>query len=125
MTRKTKLQLTPITTETFKRQGWGFHEVQEYMYPEDLIKGEPDDSGFEDSAYFCTLPIPKERKDKYAPLLVSNTSNDLELLKEIGLKPGQFFIEIFDFEGLGVCTSEEELEVLYKVLTGKNIEDTN
>lgn len=123
--RKPKLQLTPITTETFKRQGWGFHEVQEYLYPEDLVRGNKDESEFEDSAYFCTLPIPKERKDKYAPMLVSNTSNDLETLKQIGLKPGQFFIEIFDFEGLGFCTSEEELEVLYNVLTGKDIETNN
>lgn len=124
--KKTRLQLTPITTDTFKRQGWGFHEVQEYLYPEDLVRNDgKDESDFEGKAYFCTLTLPKERKDKYAPMLVSNTSNDLEVLKEIGLKPGQFFIEIFDFEGLGFCTSEEELEILYKVLTGKDIEENN
>jgi hypothetical protein len=40
----------------------------------------------------------------------------------MGLSPGTFFIELMGTEGLGYCTTEEELEVLYKVLTGDEIE---
>jgi hypothetical protein len=44
-------------------------------------------------------------------------------LKEIGLKPGQFFIEVMDMDGLGFCGSEEELDILYGALTGEDIEE--
>jgi hypothetical protein len=43
-------------------------------------------------------------------------------LINMGLKPGQYFVEIFDFDGLGFCVSEEELEILYYGLTKKYIE---
>ena len=76
-----------------------------------------------DKPYFWTLPIPKERTDKYAPRFVTNSSDDDMELRNMGLKPGQYFIEILDFDGLGFCTTEEELEILYRALTSKYIEE--
>ena len=70
-----------------------------------------------------TLPLPKDRIDRYAPMLVSNSSDELEALKTMGLAPGQYFVEMLDTDGLGYCTTEEELEILYKALTAKYIEE--
>ena len=123
--RKPKLKLTPITEETFKRQGWVKHCVEDVeMFDEPQYKKDNDeDEEDEDEPYFFTLPIPKNRIDRYAPMFVSNVSSDLEELKNMGLKPGQYFIEMLDMDGLGFCSSEEELEILYKSLTHKYIEN--
>jgi hypothetical protein len=123
--RKPKLKLTPITEETFKRQGWVRHVAEDMeMFDEPQYRKDNDeDEEDEDEPYFFTLPIPKNRIDKYAPMFVSNVSSDLEELKNMGLKPGQYFIEILDMDGLGFCSSEEELEILYKSLTHKYIEN--
>jgi hypothetical protein len=120
-----KLPLTPITEETFKRQGWVKHSVEDVeMFDEPQYKKDNDeDEEDEDEPYFFTLPIPKNRIDRYAPMFVSNVSSDLEELKNMGLKPGQYFIEMLDMDGLGFCSSEEELEILYKSLTHKYIEN--
>ena len=56
-------------------------------------------------------------------MLVSNSSDELEALKTMGLSPGQYFVEMLDTDGLGYCTTEEELEILYRALTGKYIEE--
>ena len=106
-----ELKLTPITEETFERQGWQRHDISDMIGVSD-----------ESEHYFFTLALPKERKDMYAPCLVSNSTDQKDLLKEIGLKPNQFFVEIMEMDGLGFCASEEELEVLYNVLTGNYIE---
>lgn len=125
--RKPKLKLTPITEETFKRQGWLQHSIDDIeMFDEPQYRKDEDDDDddeSDDEPYFFTLPIPKNRIDRYAPMLISNVSNDLEELKNMRLKPGQYFIEMLDMDGLGFCTSEEELEILYKALTGKYIEN--
>ena len=55
-------------------------------------------------------------------MFVSNMNNEYGALKDLGLKPGQYFIEIMDMDGLGLCGSEEELEILYQALTGESIE---
>jgi len=123
--RKVRLQATPITDETFKRQGWSKHITNDYNGVADFIENREDiKEGDElDKPYFWTLPIPKERNDKYAPRFVTNSSDDTTELVNMGLNPGQYFIEILDFDGLGFCTTEEELEILYRALTGKYIEE--
>ncbi len=108
-----ELRLTPITEETFERQGWAKHDISDMLGTDD-----------ENPHYFFTLPLPKDRKDMYAPSLVSNSTDQADILKEMGLKPNQFFVEIMEMDGLGFCASEEELEVLYNILTGKFIEET-
>ena len=122
--RKVRLQATPLTDETFKRQGWSKHITNDYNGTPDFIENREDLEENEelDKPYFWTLPLPKERNDKYAPRFVTNSSDDDAELINMGLKPGQYFIEILDFDGLGFCTTEEELEILYRSLTGKYIE---
>ena len=108
--KEVKLPMTPITDQTFERQGWTKVNTSEGG------DGEGD-------SYYYTLPLPKDRDDEYAPFLASNSTDEGLLVKEIGLKPGQFFIEIGDMDGLGFCTSEEELDILYGALTGEDIEE--
>ena len=113
-----KMPQTPITEQTFIRQGWIKNEVG----AEEVIDNE-DDSSNTSEHYFFTLPLPKDRKDEYAPVLTSNATDEKAALKEAGLKPGHFFIEIMNSDGLGFSTTEEELEILYWALTGENIEE--
>lgn len=120
MAKNVKLPLTPITEETFKRQGWVKRLTGDY----DNFEGSEDfEFESEDEPHFWTLPIPKNRIDRYAPMFISNSSDELGQLKSMGLKPDEYFVEIMDFDGLGFCTYEEQLELLYKLLTGKDIEE--
>ena len=114
-TKEIKLNMTPITEDTFKRQGWNKISVGDDEAMEDTDA----DSG----DYYFSIALPKDRDDEFAPMFVSNSTNEGNLIKEIGLKPGQFFIEIMDMDGLGFCASEEELDVLYGALTGEDIEE--
>jgi hypothetical protein len=130
-TKEIKFPLTPITEETFIRQGWRKCDVNEPLFEE---FGE-DDDGMEDDemeepmetpeaiAWYYTLAIPKDRTDPYCPRLVSNATDEGGLLKEMELPEGTFFVELMDWDGLGYCQSEEEIEILYKALTGKNLEN--
>jgi hypothetical protein len=112
---------TPITDETFERQGWRKHPAIDYHDTNEFYQ-HIDEEPEEGEAYFWSLPLPKDRTDIYAPILISNASDDTQMLINMGLKPGQYFVEIFDFDGLGFCTSEEQLELLYNTLTKKYIE---
>lgn len=56
-------------------------------------------------------------------MLVTNATDEVEELEALGLKPNQFFIEMLDTQGLGFCATEEELEILYRALTSKYIEE--
>jgi hypothetical protein len=116
--REIKLPLTPITENTFIRQRWQKHKVG------DVIDNDDTDTDVDDDVdvYYYALPLPKHRHDEYAPMLVSNATDETGLLKDLGLSPNTFFVEIMGTEGLGHCSSEEELEILYKVLTGEDIE---
>ena len=134
-----KLPLTPITEETFIRQGWRKCDVNEPLFEEfgeDLDElnndffGEMEDEEMEEPmerpeaiAWYYILPIPKDRDDPYCLKLVSNATDENGLLKEMGLAPGTFFVELMDNDGLGYCQTEEEIEILYKALTGKDLEN--
>jgi hypothetical protein len=116
--KEIKLPLTPITENTFIRQGWTRHIVGDTLQmTDDEVLDE------DDGVYYYTLPLPKERNDEYTPLLVSNATDETGLLKDMGLPPNTFFVEIMGTDGLGYCTTEEELEILYKVLTGEQLEN--
>lgn len=117
--REIKLPLTPITEDTFIRQGWSKQTVGDGMLVDDEIDEIVDDKI---DVYYYVIPLPKDRKDPYTPVLTSNATDETGLLKDMGLAPGTFFVEIMGTEGLGYCTTEEELEILYKVLTGTEIE---
>ena len=130
-TKEVKFPLTPITEETFIRQGWRKCDVNEPLFEE---YGE-DETDMEDEemeepmekpeaiAWYYTLALPKDRTDPYCPRLVSNATDESGLLKEMELPEGTFFVELMDWDGLGYCQSEEEIEILYKALTGKNLEN--
>ena len=124
-----KLPTTPITEKTFIRQGWEKHSVGErYIddegFEDDAEEFEDEEELEDDDAYYWTLPLPKSRKDDpYAVLLTSNATDELSVVREFGLQEGSFVVEIFDSDGLGLCINEEELEVLYRALTGEEIED--
>ena len=133
-----KLPLTPITEETFIRQGWKRNKVGdpigEFGFDDGFIgdgmyKEDDEEESFEDInqdenvAFFYSLPLPKDADEKFAPMLVSNASDETALIKDMGLKPDTFFVELLDMNGLGMCTSEEELEILYRALTKREIEE--
>ena len=133
-TKEVKFPLTPITEETFIRQGWRKCDVNEPLFEEfgedddffdetesDEIE-EPSDAS-EAIAWYYTLAIPKDRTDPYCPRLVSNATDESGLLKEMELPEGTFFVELMDWDGLGYCQSEEDIEILYKALTGTNLEN--
>ena len=111
-----KLPLTPITEKTFVKQGWKQVSINEFY--EDVPEGKQED---DKGGHYWMIPLPKDRDDEYSPYLVSCASDDTKILKEVGLKPGQFFVEMLDMDGLGFCKSEEELEILYRALTGEDI----
>ena len=130
--KEVKLPLTPLTESTFRRQGWLKHKfstnpLSPLSQFDDDEDEEPDIIGLttsnddESEAYFFILPIPKYRSDKYSPLLVSNATNETQFLKELGISPGCFFVEIMNMDGLGFCDNEEDLEILYRALTGEDI----
>lgn len=111
--RGVRLPLTPITEETFKRQGW-----KKIMIDSDPTDGE-DEIG---DIYYFTLPLPKNRTDEFTPFLISNATDEIEALLELGLQVGTFFVELMNTDGLGFCSTEEELEILYRALTRQSIE---
>ena len=130
-TKEIKFPLTPITEETFIRQGLRKCDVNEPLFEE---FGEDEDEMEDDEieepmekpeaiAWYYTLALPKDRTDPYCPRLVSNATDESGLLKEMELPEGTFFVELMDWDGLGYCQSEEDIEILYKALTGKNLEN--
>lgn len=100
--------LTPITEETFERQGW-------------KMIVEKDEQGDEiEEYYYWYLPLPKDNPDENVPVLISSANDDY---KDLKIKKGEYYVEIEDMFGLGICTSEEELEILYRALTKQEIEN--
>ena len=130
-TKEVKFPLTPITEETFIRQGWRKCDVNEPLFEEfGEDENEMEDEEMEEPiekpeaiAWYYTLALPKDRTDPYCPRLVSNATDESGLLKEMELPEGTFFVELMDWDGLGYCQSEEDIEILYKALTGTNLEN--
>ena len=98
---------TPITDETFERQGWELH----------VEKGDGED---DDEFYYFVLPLPKDNPDPDALCLISSANDDYQ---ELGIKKGEYMVELEGLNGLGLCTNEEELEILYRALTRNQIEE--
>ena len=102
--------VTPITNETFIRQKW--ERVKEK-------ETHPEADETETFVYY-TLPLPKDNPEDDCAQLVS--SADDEWNEYPNLKKGEYVVELLGFFGLGVCWTEEELEILYKSLTHSDIE---
>lgn len=99
----------PITEDTFKRQGW--EKIEELDIDED---------GEESTFYYWVLPLPKDNPDEFSAVLISSTNDEWE---ELELNEGEYIVQIADFFNLGICQNEEELEILYRILTKENIEE--
>lgn len=97
------LTKTPITKETFERQGWT--KIEDH-----------DDE--EDFTYYM-LPIPKDNPDPAALHLITSADDEWKLFE---LEEGEFVCELDIFPGIGHCQTEEELELLYRVLTKRHID---
>ncbi len=95
---------TPITDETFKKQGWE--------------KNIEDADG--ESFYYWTLPLPIDNPDPNCPCLISNANDDW---KDKGLDKNTYVVEIFDLAGLGYCEFEEQILDLYSSLTNRELND--
>lgn len=96
---------TLITEETFERQGW--EKIQ-------------DDESVGPNGHYWILPLPKDNPSEDAPILISSMDDEW---KDIGLPEGSYVIELEEFFGLGFCESEEQLEILYRALTGQELEE--
>ena len=101
---------TPITEETFERQKWD--RIEDFEEVDDE-KDKPK------KFHYFTLPIPYDTPDENAIQLVSSANDEY---KELNLKKGEYAVELDGFYGLGICFSEEELMILYKALTKKDLE---
>lgn len=100
---------TPITEETFERQGW-----------EKIEERDREDEKDEWTYYhYYSLPLPKDNPAEEAIQLVSSANDDY---KDLGLKKGEYAVELDGLFGLGICFSEEELMILYTALTKQELE---
>jgi hypothetical protein len=100
---------TPITDDTFERQKW-----------EMFTDKEETEDGEMEEFYYWLLPIPKDNPDEDAVCLISSANDDYQ---ELGIKKGEYMVELEGLNGLGLCTNEEELEILYRALTRNQIEE--
>ena len=100
---------TPITEETFERQGW-----------EMVVESEVnEETGELEEFYYFFLPLPKDNPDEHSFVLLSSSNDDWETLN---IQKGEYMVELDGTSGLGLCTNEEELEILYRALTRTEIE---
>jgi len=95
---------TPITEKTFERQKW-------------IRVDDVEEDG--DNFYYWILPLPNDNPDDKCPVLISTADDEWE---DYDIKKGEYIIEIDGLFGLGGCTNEEELEILYRALTKTELE---
>ena len=98
-----------ITEKTFERQGW--EKIRESE------ESESDEAPY--TYYYWILHLPKDNPDENCPVLISTTNDSY---KELGLKKGEYLVELENYYSLGQCGTEEELQILYQALTGQPIE---
>jgi hypothetical protein len=111
---------TPIMDTMFIRQGWEQHFVKE-----ETPEGEEDDSDEDfgnatSTIYYWLLPLPKDNPDPMAPCFISSVNDEWDLLE---LEEGEYTVEIANSNGIGLCDWEEEIEILYRALTGEDINE--
>ena len=102
--------LTPITEKTFESQEWEMV----------VEKDGQDEEGRDIEYYYWRLPLPKDNPDENAFCFISSANDDYE---DLNIKKGEYYVEIENMLGLGICTSEEELEILYRALTKEELND--
>jgi hypothetical protein len=100
----------PLTDEIFERQGWEM-EVE---------TDSEDDEGRPIEFYYWRLPLPKDNPDPNAICLISSANDEWD---ELGIEKGEYFVEVENMMGLGLCRYEDELQILYRALTKQEIEE--
>jgi hypothetical protein len=93
---------TPITDHSFKR--WNAIKIEE--------------SDGENNYYYWIIPLPNgdELKTINRPTLVSIASDEWKAME---LNEGEYLVTLFD--NLPMLETEEEIELLYKILTKENL----
>jgi len=92
---------TPITDHSFKK--WGAIKIEE----------NDEDSDY----YYWILPLPLDDYDMHdRPTLISIASDEW---KNMDLNEGEYLVTLFD--NLPMLETEEEIELLYKILTKENL----
>jgi hypothetical protein len=93
---------SPITDHSFKK--WGAIRVEE--------------SDGESEYYYWIIPIPKleEFDVSERPTLISTANDEW---KNMEIKEGEYLISLF--ENVPMMETEEEIELLYKILTKQNL----
>jgi hypothetical protein len=100
---------TPITEKTFLRQKW-----------ERVIEEEETEDGENVKFTYWTLPLPKDNPESDCACFVSSADDEWD--EYPNLVKGEYVVELLGFFGLGVCWTEQEIEILYKALTHGDIE---
>ena len=92
---------TPITEHSFKK--WNAIKIEE-----------KDEDG---EYYYYVLPIPiDEEIEGDKPVLVSTANDEW---KDVDIDEGTYLVSLFD--NLPMIETEEEVELLYKILTKENL----
>jgi hypothetical protein len=87
-----------------------------------FMSGDDDEDDDGDDAYFWVLKLPRDSPldiKEDCPILMSTVSDEII----DGLIEGEYMVQLFSPFELGVCRTEEEIEILYRALTGKDIYD--
>lgn len=95
---------TPITDLSFKK--WGLKKIKEL--DEDV------------EYYYYVIPLPKHNypNNDMKPFLITSANDEA---KEFGLENGQFAVRLFEIGELPPLKTEQEVELLYYLLTKENL----
>ncbi len=96
---------TPITEHSFKK--WNAIKI--------------DDIDINDMEYYYyIIPLPNDSIDDISerPTIISTASDEWQNLE---IEEGRFLVSLFDWEDLPFIETEEEVELLYKILTKQNL----
>lgn len=97
---------TPITDSSFIK--WNAIKQEE----------ENDETG--EIYYFYIIPLPNQWDGDMSdrPALLSTASDEANI---VGVKKGHFKISVFDYGDLPLLETEEDVELLYKIVTTEDL----
>lgn len=97
---------TPITDSSFKK--WN------------AIKNEEENDEDGSIYYYYIIPLPNDWDNDTSarPALLSTASDECNI---IGIKKGEYKIAVFDYGELPLLDTEEDVELLYKILTRQDL----
>ena len=95
---------TPITDISFKK--WGLKPIE--------------DIDNDVTYHYYVIPLPKENhpNNDMKPFLISSANDEW---KEFGLNRGEYIVRLFEIGELPHLKTEQEVELLYNLLTKKQL----